>query len=173
MTRVLTIAGGLLLILGVTNVQVARQERLLAAGRPMLLALAPVDPRSLIQGDYMVLDYAIERAPGVDRNPDWPRDGALVVRDDERGVAQYVRRHDAGTGLASGERLLAYRVRNGSLRVGTDAFFFQEGHADVYAPARFGELRVDDAGRSLLVGLRDAELRPLVPPTPALPTFER
>ena len=27
----------------------------------MLLELAPVDPRSLIQGDYMRLDYAIAR----------------------------------------------------------------------------------------------------------------
>ena len=32
---------------------------MLATGKPVVLKIAPVDPRSLMQGDYMVLNYAI------------------------------------------------------------------------------------------------------------------
>ena len=43
----------------------------------------------------------------------------------------------------------------------TDAWFFKEGEAPRFEPARFGEFRVDADGQALLVGLRDATLRPL------------
>ena len=52
--------GGLLLALVVVNHGVFRRERILADGRPLLLELAPVDPRALMQGDYMALRYAAE-----------------------------------------------------------------------------------------------------------------
>ena len=158
-SRSVLIGVGLLLALGVPNVAIIRKELLLANGSSILLELAPVDPRSLIQGDYMRLDYAITRTLGGAR--DWPRDGHLVVRVDSNGVGRFVRRHADGTPLAGDERLLLYRRRGGRIRVGTDAFHFQEGTADRYEEARYGELRVDDSGATVLVGLRDAELRPL------------
>jgi uncharacterized membrane-anchored protein len=151
--------GGLLLALGVANAAIVGKERLLARGTPMLVALAPVDPRSLVQGDYMRLEYEISRA--LDSAAAAPRDGRVVVRLDAGGVARLVRRHREGAPLAGGERLLRYRRRGGRARVGTDAFFFEEGTADRYAQARYGELRVDARGESVLVGLRDEALRPL------------
>jgi uncharacterized membrane-anchored protein len=153
------IATGLLLALGVPNIAIVRKERLLASGTSILLELAPVDPRSLIQGDYMRLDYAITRT--LEGASEWPRDGHLVVRVDENGVGHFVRRHRADTPLANGERLVLYRRRGGRVRVGTDAFHFQEGAAGRYETARYGELRVDDSGASVLVGLRDAARSPL------------
>src|SRR5690606_10833586 len=48
---------GLLLILAVVNVGIWQRERILATGRTVVLALAPVDPRSLMQGDYMALRF--------------------------------------------------------------------------------------------------------------------
>ena len=72
------------------------------------------------------------------------------------GVAQFQRR-DQGEPLATGEHRLTYRIRKGRLRVGVDAFYFQEGLADTYQPARYGEMRVAADGTSLLVGLRDAD----------------
>ena len=38
---------------------------------------------------------------------------------------------------------------------------FQEGDADLYAKARYGELKVDKSGASVLVGLRDDDFKPL------------
>jgi uncharacterized membrane-anchored protein len=151
--------GGLVVALAVPNFSILQKERLLASGMPMLIELAPVDPRSLIQGDYMRLDYAIARELGS--NGEWPRDGELVVKLDGFGVARFVRRHALGTPLGAGEHLLLYRRRNNRTRIGTDAFYFQEGHASRYAGARYGELRVDRSGGSVLVGLRDSTRRPL------------
>lgn len=149
------IFGGLALaLLGPTGL-VVQKELVRANGRPVLLELAPVDPRSLIQGDYMVLDYAISRDLGF-HDTNRPRDGDLVLTLDANGVGQFVRIHAPGTPLGPGEFLLRYRVRDGRVRLGAEAFFFQEGHAPRYQHAKYGELRVDSSGSSLLVGLRDA-----------------
>ena len=149
---------GLLASLGLVGWEVSKKERLLSTGDAVLLELAPVDPRSLMQGDYMSLDYEISRRVEADRT--WSRDGAVVVRNDDRGVARFVRRDD-GQPLQKGEHRLTYRRRGTNVRVGTDAFYFQEGTAGVYATARFGELRVAADGTAVLVGLRDANLAAL------------
>ena len=156
--RTLLLFGGLVLTLGAANLAVLDKERLLARGSTVLVELAPVDPRSLIQGDYMRLDYAIGRSGEVRNGLGSRRTGRMVVRLDDRGVARFVRRY-AGETLASGELLLQYRVRSNRVRIGSDAFFFEEGTAARYADARYGELRVDKDGKSVLVGLRDGALR--------------
>jgi uncharacterized membrane-anchored protein len=160
------IFGGLAFALLGPTALIIQKESLLASGKPVLLELAPVDPRSLMQGDYMVLNYAISRERGWDQG--WPHDGRLVLRLDEQGVGQFVRFHDPGTPLAPGEFLLRYRVRDGRVRLGAEAFFFQEGQARHYESARYGELRVAPNGTGVLVGLRGKDREPLgpVPPVP-------
>ncbi len=159
--------GGLLAILAVAGGLVVQKELVLQHGRTVLLELAPVDPRSLMQGDYMVLSYAITRElRGGWRRPDqterWPLDGHLVIILDDRQVARFVRRHDPKSGaLGQGELLLRYRKRKGDIRLGAESFFFQEGQAKHFEGARFGALKVTPAGDSVLVGLLDKDLRPL------------
>ena len=46
-------------LLGAVNYKVQQFEDVLATGKPVVLKIAPVDPRSFMQGDYMVLNYAI------------------------------------------------------------------------------------------------------------------
>jgi uncharacterized membrane-anchored protein len=153
------IFGGLALALGVPFGLVAQKERLKTHGEKMLLQLAPADPRSLIAGDYMRLDYAISRE--AEQAGLRQTDGELVVKLDSDHVATLVRRH-GGEPLAPDERLLRYRSRDmGHVRLASDAFYFQEGTADLYAGAKYGEVRVNPEGDALLVGLCDAERRPL------------
>ena len=167
--KALLVLGGLLLVLLVPNYAIVQKERLLEEGTVMLLELAPVDPRSLIQGDYMRLDYAVAQGLSGGRTrfdvepttPRVPRDGHLVVRLDDGGVARFIRWHTDGTPVAPGEHLLQYRRRGNTIRIATDAFYFQEGHAQRYERAKYGELRVDPSGGSVLVGLRDSLQRPL------------
>ncbi|MBY4898270.1 GDYXXLXY domain-containing protein [Cupriavidus sp. AU9028] len=164
------IAAALLLTLAVGGFGIVSKERLLATGQPMLLRLAPVDPRSLMQGDYMALRFAIgepilqalhaegEGAPG-----DSPR--IAVVRLEQNGEAVFVRLH-RGEPLAEGERLLRFQIVNagwpgGRVQVSTDAWFFQEGHAQRYEAARYGEFRVSGSGEALLVGMRDEQGKPM------------
>lgn len=55
-SRILIIVN-LLLLLGYFNWSVFKKEQTLKDGQLVLLELAPVDPRSLMQGDYMRLNY--------------------------------------------------------------------------------------------------------------------
>lgn len=162
--RARVIFGGLALVVVALVGLVARKEQVLAHGTPVLLELAPVDPRSLMQGDYMRLDYAVsQQVTFSDTAKDRPdtEDGRLVLRLDENGVGRFVRFDTPGTPLAPGEFLLRYKVRKDRVRLGAESFFFQEGQADHYARAKYGELRVAGDGASVLVGLRDAERQPL------------
>lgn len=158
MNRKSLILPGLVLALAVPAWGIVGKERLLANGDTVLLELAPVDPRSLIQGDYMRLMYAITRT--IEQDDSWPNDGAIVVTLDARGVASFVRRDDASP-LQPGEHLLRYRKRDRRVRVATDAFYFEEGSARRYERARYGELKVDSKGNSVLVGMRDSLAAPI------------
>ena len=54
---------------------------------------------------------------------------------------------------------LRYRIRNGHVWLGTNAFFFEEGRAQRFDGARYGEFRVDrESGEAVLVGLRNEAL---------------
>lgn len=145
---------GLVLVLGVVNTLVVQKERLVRSGTPLLLELAPVDPRALLQGDYMALRYAL--ADTVARRADLPRRGRLVIARDTNGVGAFRRVHEPGTPLGAGEHLLRYHRRGEQVWLGAEAFFFQEGHADQYDAAAYGELVVDGDGASVLVALRDS-----------------
>ena len=50
-----------ILVMGVVNFKVWGKEQLAQNGRVVLLELGVRDPRSLIQGDYMTLNYELER----------------------------------------------------------------------------------------------------------------
>lgn len=159
---------GLLFALGVPNALIVQKERALRTGTVMAIALAPVDPRSLMAGDYMDLRYGLfswdTEPAGLRPNgfsPGWPKDGHLVVRVDGHQVASFVRWHKPGSALAAGEHLLQYRVRHGQVHVGSNAFYFQEGRAEHFAAARYGVLRVAKDGSAILVGLRDKNGRSL------------
>jgi uncharacterized membrane-anchored protein len=147
-------------VLAVLGGLVYQKETILRDGQVVFLRQAPVDPRSLMQGDYMRLRYAIQRE--VRRDPGWREssDGTLVLRLDERHVGHFVRIHGEEP-LDEGEILLRYRRRRGELRLGAESYLFQEGHGGRYDRAAYSELRVAPSGESILVGLRDADLKPL------------
>lgn len=144
-------------VLLLLNGMVAQKEHQLATGESIYFELAPVDPRSLMQGDYMRLDYAVAREAEKTAKPD-ARVGSLVVTVDERGVAQFARQgQDAGPT----ERIVRWKRKDNQLVVGADAFYFQEGQRDHFEAARFADIKVGGDGRTLLVGLLDADLKPL------------
>jgi len=162
MRKALAILAGILVLVA-ANYGIAAKERLRRDGQPLFLVLAPVDPRSLMQGDYMALEFQVAREAFGWRAQQRSGDGYLVLALDERGVGSY-RRIDDGGELAADELRWRYRLRDGRPLLVTDAYFFQEGTGEIYEAARFGEFRVGRDGEALLIGLRDAELAPLGPP---------
>ena len=159
MRKWVVIASTIALLVAV-NVGIASRERLVEQGRVVLLELAPVDPRSLMQGDYMALRFRAAEGARTGAEVLQFADGKLVLGVDARHVGTF-RRLDAGTPLAADEALLRYRIRNGQVKLATNAYFFEEGRADDYARARYGEFRVAQDGDAILTGLRDANLAPL------------
>jgi uncharacterized membrane-anchored protein len=58
MSKVIAVLG-LLLVLGLINLAIYQKEQHLSHGEVVRLKLAPVDPRSLMQGDYMALRFEL------------------------------------------------------------------------------------------------------------------
>lgn len=188
--RSILLWGGLLLALVVANHGIFQRERTLSDGRVLLLELAPVDPRSLMQGDYMALEFAaaddIRKAmeppcahpPGTagalkcmaeagavfldGPEPRIRKDGYAVFSLAADGVGRFVRVQPAPRPIASSEIAVRYRERGWwEIRIASNAWFFPEGQGERYAPAKYGELRVDADGTALLAGMRGADRKPL------------
>ena len=150
-TKKIILAINLLLVLVFFVLSVLSKEATLANSRQILVQLAPVDPRSLMQGDYMALNYSITGRI---------RDNGgkyVVVKVDDDNVATYVRQQN-DKNLNDGELLLRWTTnKRGRKSIGADNYFFQEGTGDKYAVAHYGLLRVDSDGNCVLVGLCDRE----------------
>lgn len=150
---------GAIIIFGFVNWQIVAKERLRAGGQPIFLELAPIDPRSLMQGDYMALNFRVARDIQNKVSPE-AGPGLAVLRLNDNRVGDFVRVH-AGETLAPNEVRLRFKFRNGTPWLGTNAFFFHEGQEQRYRGARFGEFRVNADGDAMLVGLCDENVRPM------------
>jgi uncharacterized membrane-anchored protein len=156
------VAIGAAAVLFAVDAAIVGKEAVKRNGTVVFVDIGPRDPRSLMQGDYMSLRFAL--AQQIEAS--WHAAGATAPREgeirsapvslDPRGIARLAA---PGTPAALAMR---YRVRHGRAWLGTDAFFFAEGSDKRYAGARYGEFRVDpSSGEAVLVGLRDAKLQPL------------
>jgi uncharacterized membrane-anchored protein len=151
------------LVLAVLNYSIYENEQIIAHGETLLLELVPRDPRSLMQGDYMQLWYALSRHLPVKELAYHQKRGYMVIRPDENNVAQFARFHK-GEDLREGEKLLHFHNNHSSVRIVPDSFFFQEGHAKYYQNAKYGVFKFDDSGNHLLVGLADENRQIIVVP---------
>lgn len=155
------IALSALAVLLVANVGIWQKENVIAHGEPVFVELRPVDPRSLMQGDFMALNFAVpnlfisdtENMPGA-RRP------FVVAKREANGVAK-LQRIDDGSPLGADELRIELSPKNGQWVLVTDAWFFKEGEGARWAKAKYGEFRVAADGRALLVGMRGENLQGL------------
>jgi len=142
----------LIILIIYINWSIWQKEKTIEEGVLALFELAPVDPRSLMQGDYMDLRYAIARANNSKANP---TRGYCVINLNVNQVANSVR-FQAGTApLESGEYLVKYFKSPRGISLGAESYFFEEGTGERYEKAEYGGLRIDDSGNSILIGLYD------------------
>lgn len=161
-TRQLALLLSGLAILAGVNATVWRYEHAMSSGEVVLLRLAPVDPRSLMQGDYMRLNYEIARklTSRDARATQNKGSDTLVIRLDAHQVASLVADGKPDR-LASDERLLQVHQSERQWQIGPDAYFFEEGTGEQYETARYGEFRLQADGKTLLIGLRDEAYQPI------------
>lgn len=153
---------GVALTVLLANLSIWRKEALIAGGQKVFVALAPVDPRSLMQGDFMRLNYAV---PGANDEEFRQRLSAqrpyVIARRDGRGVAQLLRTARGNAPLQTGEMRIELTPKDGRWILVSDAWFFREGDGQRFEKARYGEFRVAPDGQALLVGLADEQLQPI------------
>lgn len=169
---------GTVLVLGVANVAIVQKERILSDGQTVLLELAPVDPRSLMQGDYMSLNFALSQnlsalSWGLPKDVLAKMDAqqwvVVAVQLDENKVAQlkgvYLEQdgqerlwtEEGPVAEPSDVMRLRMRRHRSNWTPGTDAWFFAEGSADRFDAARYGEFAVVEGGQSLLRAMLDKD----------------
>ncbi|KUJ50650.1 GDYXXLXY domain-containing protein [Chryseobacterium sp. JAH] len=147
----------LTLLLAYFNWSVFKKEELLKDGQLVLLKLAPVDPRSLMQGDYMTLRYDISE--NIDTKKISKR-GYCIVKLNKQGVAEKVRYQKEVTPLNSGEYLIQYNAPDSwNINIGAESYFFEEGQAEKFDKAAYGGVKIDKNGNSILIGLYNKNLK--------------
>jgi uncharacterized membrane-anchored protein len=90
---------------------VESRATILREGQSVLLRTAPVDPRDLMRGDYVVLNYEISQVSQDLMVGDIPDDGGLhplhvVLAADDQGHGQVVRASFAPLAVGEGEMVL-------------------------------------------------------------------
>lgn len=160
--KLFIISANMVLVLLFFGFNIVKNEKVLSEGEIVLLELRPVDPRSLMQGDYMTLHFEVcNHIYGLEAESN----KFCVVRLDDDRVAHFVSlTNDAEVALREDELLLRYSLEKNSwggkfYTIGSDSYFFQEGTAIKYVTAKYGMLKVVTKGEMIgtcsLVGLCD------------------
>jgi uncharacterized membrane-anchored protein len=148
-------------LIGYINWSIVAKENTLKSGRLVLLQLAPVDPRSLLQGDYMSLRYSISQLPPY--NHKIAKRGYCIVTENPQHVAKLIRFQQDLSALKPGELAIKYYSSGNNsfsnVQLGAESYFFEEGSGKKYEIAQYGGLKIDDAGNSVLIGLFDQNFK--------------
>lgn len=158
---------------------IVQHEWNLVKSESIFVELAPVDPRSILQGDYMALNYQLHFA-GVDAAESAVNRASsdISIQDfkDQSQIMSYVRldlqRRVIQTSFdprllqiypASSSKLLLKNPHNTfeALYPAANSFMFAEGLEPCYRNAKFAELKVKENGKALLSDLLDQQLKPL------------
>lgn len=153
----LLMLGAALLLIGF-NYAVWSKTQTLERGAIVKLKLAPVDPRALLTGDYMTLNYEIAAQLRSRTSGAHAVDGFAIVELDEQGVGKLAGLSETLPALNAKQLALQFRQREGQVKFATNAFYFQEGQGKAFEAARYGEFRVNAKGELLLTHLLDEKL---------------
>lgn len=159
----------ILLQFGMTGYQIGKSEWILSQGAEIKLKLAPIDPRSLLQGDYVRLNYEVsntENLPAFDHsNWEWDQKIRVVLQPDANGVYTvkgYQKSNDS-TQQTPGEIIMNGTTQGNRIQYGIETFFVPEGKGhDVQSRAQYALVRVGSNGDAILVTLLDESGQPVL-----------
>lgn len=147
-----TVAGQIILLLAF----IAVKENTLRSGTTVRLQTVPVDPRSLLQGDFAILDYEIAALPELIGPAGQGERFFVELFEDPDGVWR------AGAYRSENDKPGSDRVfikgtvdSRGRLEFGIDTFFIPEGTGHIIEGARDvkAEVVVDSDGRAAVEDL--------------------
>lgn len=136
-------------------VLIVSKEALLRTGQTVRLELAPLDPRSLMQGDYVRLNYKISQLPpGADLGES--HRVQLILHPDENGIFQFKEIYRKSKILAPDEVVITGRPAGdqNQLHFGIESYFVPEGTGiEVEHSAKYGIVEVNKKGDAMLISL--------------------
>ncbi|MDO6658095.1 GDYXXLXY domain-containing protein [Anaerobacillus sp. 1_MG-2023] len=135
-----------------------KNEVALQSGKEIRLALAPVDPRSMLQGDYVTLRYDISTLPG----PVLPANKKIkvVLASTANGSYEY-----GGYYKIEGDWNKPYEpsendvILNGTtysdhdVQYGIESFFISEGTGSTFEGKTAASIKVSESGNAILIDL--------------------
>lgn len=143
------------------NKGVVQLERDFIGARTVYFPLAPVDPRSLVQGDYMALRFDDRLFPP--ETTTLARSGEAFLALDARAVASFSRVARNDEQATATEIRVDYRRDRDHTRYCPESFFFQEGEAEIFSRARFAAIKIAPDGKTRLFALADENLQIISP----------
>ena len=149
----------LFIILIVFNFSIYQKEQIKSKGDEVYLKLRPVDPRSLLQGDYMRLAYEVERE--IEKKES-AKNGKVVLGVNEKKEGYFVKFYK-GEELGKNQMLFSYGKHWGRLVLKPNTFLFQEGHRQLYEQAKYAIFKFNDKREILLFGLADKDKKIIKP----------
>ena len=126
------------------------REVALTAGREITLQTAPVDPRSLFQGDYAILDYEIAEVPA--HLAEQPAGATVYVVLAECGDVWCTARHTRSTPDSADVYIRGVISVDGRLDFGIGTYFVPEGTGHIIERAQDVKVVVslDDRGQAVI-----------------------
>lgn len=156
-----------LLVLGILNYFIYHKEKILQSGDEIFLALVPVDPRSVLQGDYMQLGYAVENTAKNNVNNNLKERGYIVIGLNNKKIGQFKRFQDESP-VKDNEKLIRYTFEKNRfsrpIQIQPNSFFFQEGQGAYFAKAKYAIFHYNGTKDYVLVGLADESGKKIEPP---------
>lgn len=152
----------ILLVLVAINFNIVKKQNLIKNGEMLLFELAPADPRSLMQGDYMRLRFAIANKINTKLKSSYPQNsipsqfGSVIVEKGVDNVVNFIALYEQQN-LSPNQYKVPFKYRNYQVVFTTNAFYFQEGQATHYQKAKYGEFRVSKTAEMILVAMRDKD----------------
>ena len=127
----------LLLLMIVFGYSVIKEEKNLKKAT-FYIKTVPVDPRSLIQGDYMVLNYDIAESARMEIGN--IRKGYIRIKINDLKIAEFIRIDEEYLPPSNNEISIQFQKNGSNIDIGVNSYLFQEGTGNKFQKAQYAEV---------------------------------
>ncbi|AVQ30020.1 GDYXXLXY domain-containing protein [Fusobacterium varium] len=142
----------LLLLMIVFGYSVIKEEKNLKKAT-FYIKTVPVDPRSLIQGDYMVLNYDIAESARMEIGN--IRKGYIRIKINDLKIAEFIRIDEEYLPPSNNEISIQFQKNGSNIDIGVNSYLFQEGTGNKFQKAQYAEVIELKNGKLRLKNLLD------------------